>query len=306
MSTQQIAILNVLGVLYMDNSIMTALFDREDLNVLESLCSQAGISIENAILYKNQKDQERLKKEMEIAEKIQTAIVPEAPQHDELEIAAIMKPAEEVGGDYYDIIFDKQNNLWFAIGDVTGHGVTPGLIMMMAQAFFSANINHENISPKNAIIEVNGLLYENVRNRLKESHFMTMSFVKYIGKGKFEYSNAGHPGIIIYRKKTNTCEEVYLNSPYLSILKDISKIIEQQSFSLNKDDIMVLYTDGIVEAHHKDDRKKLFGIDKLYNIIIKYCDKDVEIIKENILKETLDWCGNKPDDDITMIVIRKK
>ncbi len=72
---------------------------------------------------------------MEIAERIQTSLLPNGHSKDieQFEIAAAMKTADEVGGDYYDYIKDVHGNSWFAIGDVTGHGVTPGLIMMIAQ-----------------------------------------------------------------------------------------------------------------------------------------------------------------------------
>ncbi|MCK4798200.1 MAG: SpoIIE family protein phosphatase [Spirochaetes bacterium] len=251
------------------------------------------------------KEQERLKKEMEIAEKIQTAIVPVPPLHDELEISAVMCPAKEVGGDYYDIMFDNQKNLWFAIGDVSGHGVTPGLIMMMAQTSFSTNISERgNISPKEAIISVNSLLCENIRNRLKESHFMTMNFLKYLGKGKFIQAGS-HLDIIIYRNKTKKCELIKTQGVFLGIVPDVTKAVTDSTFYLDKDDLMLLYTDGIIEARNKVDRK-LMGMNKLQEMIIKYFDKDIKDIQNNILEKTLDWCGHNQDDDITMIIVKKK
>ncbi|MCK4797859.1 MAG: GAF domain-containing protein, partial [Spirochaetes bacterium] len=88
----------MLGNIYLDNRLVSGLFKEEDLKVLEMITNQAGVSIENARLVESLKEKERLKQEMKIAERIQTAIVPAPPQHDELEITAVMKPAEEVGG----------------------------------------------------------------------------------------------------------------------------------------------------------------------------------------------------------------
>ncbi|MCK4799323.1 MAG: SpoIIE family protein phosphatase, partial [Spirochaetes bacterium] len=245
----------MLGNIYLDNRLVSGLFKEEDLKVLEMITNQAGVSIENARLVESLKEKERLKQEMKIAERIQTAIVPVPPQHDELDIAAVMKPAEEVGGDYYDIMFDKDNNLWFAIGDVSGHGVTPGLIMMMAQVSFSTKIKDSgDITPKKAIIDINSVLCENVRNRLKKHHFMTMTFLKYMGNGKFMYAGA-HLDIIVYRNKTKMCELIKTDGVYLSIIPDVSEATKNLNFFLNKDDIMLLYTDGIIEARHKDERK---------------------------------------------------
>jgi serine phosphatase RsbU (regulator of sigma subunit) len=254
---------------------------------------------------KSLKEKERLAKEMEIAEKIQTAIVPPPPLHDELEITAVMKPAEEVGGDYYDIIIDKKKNLWFAIGDVSGHGVTPGLVMMMAQTSFSTNINERpDITPRDAIIAVNSLLCENVRKRLKESHFMTMNFLKYTGSGNFMHAGS-HLDILVYRTKTKKCENIKTEGVFLGIVPDVSKVMKDLKFVIEKDDIMLLYTDGVIEARHKGNRD-LMGVELLKDMMVRHADKPLEEMKDNILKETLDWCGNHQDDDITMVLVKKK
>ena len=93
---------------------------------------------------------------------------------------------------------------------------------------------------------------------------------------------------------------------FLGVIPDLSKIIVESSVILDKDDIMLLYTDGIIEAHFKNDRKKLFGIDRLQEIIVDNADRDINEIRDNILNQTLDWCDNKPDDDITMVLVRRK
>ena len=294
----------LLGIIYLDNHLVTNLFSEEDLKALELIAGQAGVSIENAKLYQNIQEQERLKQEMEIAERIQTAIVPSPPIHEELEITAFMQPAEEVGGDYYDILFDKHNNIWFAIGDVSGHGVTSGLIMMMAQAALATTIDdRNNITPKDAMVKVNRLLFQNIRTRLKESHFMTMNFLKYMGNGNFTHSGS-HLDIIVYRNKTKECELIKTDGIFLGLVPDVSKALLNKTFTLNKNDIMLLYTDGIIEA--RDTNRDLMGMKIVQDILIENSEKELEEIKNSILKKTLDWCKNKPDDDITMVVIKKK
>ena len=294
------------GVIYLYSSIIASLFKQEDLDVLNMLCSQAGISIENAILYTEVKEKERLQKEMEIAERIQTAMLPEPPVHDELEISALMRPAEEVGGDYYDIIYDTKKNIWFAIGDVTGHGVTPGLIMMMAQTAFSTILSDKkSCSPKQALLKVNSVLYTNINDRLKEYHFMTMRFLKYLGGGKFKYADGGHPGIIIYRNKTKTFEIAKAQGIYLAIKDNIEKHIKDETIQLNKDDIIILYTDGVTEARNKNDGR-LLEVENLTKIIKKNTRKPLNEQAQAILDETMKWCGGHPADDITLLLIKMK
>ena len=197
---------SLMGVLYLENNITTGAFTQNRLEVLKLLASQIAISIKNATLIQNLREQERLQKEMEIASRIQTSILPVSPTHNELDITAIMRPAEEVGGDYYDLIFDNENNLWFAIGDVSGHGVTAGLIMIMAQSTIYSSIKgDETITPKDAIVKVNRILTENIRHRLNETHFMTMCLVEYIGNGRFITAGL-HIDILIYRKQQKKCE----------------------------------------------------------------------------------------------------
>lgn len=251
------------------------------------------------------KDSERLQKEMEIAERIQTAIVPSPPVLENFEIAAALVPAEEVGGDYYDIIIDKNDDLWLAIGDVSGHGVTSGLIMMMAETAFLTNVNENpGITPKEVIERTNGVLYENINQRMVEEHYMTMTYLKHEGEGSFTYSGA-HMDILIYRRKSGIVENIPTTGLFLGFLPDISTMVKNESFSLEIGDILLLYTDGITEARQKSN-KILMGMDQLIDILKNNADKKVEEIKTSILKETLDWCGNQPGDDITMMVLKRK
>lgn len=91
--------------------------------------------------------------------------------HPDFEIAAVMLPADEVGGDYYDIAYDREGKLWFGIGDVAGHGVTPGLIMMMARSVHTAITAHYLVTPADVVIMVNNVLLKNVQGRLSaDSH----------------------------------------------------------------------------------------------------------------------------------------
>jgi serine phosphatase RsbU (regulator of sigma subunit) len=243
---------------------------------------------------------------MEIAEQIQTSLCPPVPTHPQFTMAASMSPAEEVGGDYYDMLIDSDNNLWIAIGDVSGHGVTPGLIMMMAETAFNSYVMEmgPEATPKDAMISVNRTLTDNIRDRLNEKHFMTMNFLKYMGKGKFLHAGA-HVDIIVYRNKTQTCDIYPTDGMYLGIIPDITKQTKNNSFIVNKDDILVVYTDGVIESKHKDDKEHLMGIEVLEDTIIKNGDKDVDTIMNTIRIKALEWCGHAPEDDITVVVIKR-
>lgn len=295
----------IIAILYLENNLSPGTFTPSRVETLRVLSSQAAISIENARMIEQMKEKERLKREMELAERLQTSLVPPAPKHDELDIAVCMKPAEEVGGDYYDTIFDKEKKLWIAIGDVSGHGMTPGIVMMMAETSFHTHIiDSEGKTPRDAVIAVNKVLTENIRTRLKEKHFMTMSFLKYNGTGQFSYSGA-HLDIIVYRKATGKVELFKTEGLYLGIMPDMSKIAKDREFNLDVGDVVVLYTDGIIEAPKEDDKENQFGKDTLIEIVEKHGSENAETIMETIKRETLNWCGTSQDDDITMVVAKR-
>jgi len=137
----------VLGILYLENNLATNSFTDERMQTLRILSAQAAISIENARLLMHRENSAKLEKEMEIASNIQSALLPRNPSIKGYEISTYMMPADEVGGDYYDII-NVANRDWIIIGDVSGHGVPAGLIMMMVQTCIHNTLNiFPEISP---------------------------------------------------------------------------------------------------------------------------------------------------------------
>ncbi len=251
-----------------------------------------------------------LNQEMDIAKRIQTSLLPKNPQHDEVAISAFMRPADKVGGDFYDISYDKAGNLWLGIGDVSGHGVTPGLIMMMTQTVFTAfqkTISQERITPKEVIITINEVLVENVQNRLDENHFMTLTILKYLGSGQFSYAGA-HLDLIIHRANSDSFDTVRTFGLFMNIIPDVSEITKDAVFTLESGDTLILYTDGIPEARNMQEaitENQYLNFKRFLAIIKKHIHKKVEEVKEGIIRDTISWCRNKVTDDLTLIVIRK-
>ncbi len=268
-------------------------------------------------LYKLRKKQQKarteaklLAQEMDIAKRIQTSLLPKNPRHQDLEIAAVMMPADKVGGDFYDISFDKAGHVWIGIGDVSGHGVTPGLIMMMTQTVFTTfqkNISLEHINPSEVVIMINEVLFENVQNRLDKNHFMTLTIFKYMGNGDFSYAGA-HLDLIIHRSQTDSLEIIETFGIFMNIIPEITEIIKDDYFSLDNGDTLILYTDGFTEAKNHQQQgiaNQFLDYHRFLDIIKKHIHKDVDAVKEGIVNDTLSWCHNQINDDMTLIVIRK-
>jgi len=223
---------------------------RDEIGQLASDVEKMRLAIK--AMTENLKEQERLKKEMELARQIQTSLLPKLFNniHLDLEIAAEMLPADQVGGDFYDITLDRSGFLWLAIGDVSGHGVTPGLIMMMAQTVHTTVTANLDCDAKGVVITINNILYKNVHERLNENHFMTFTALKYLESGRFQHAGA-HLSMIIFRRKSGSCELIKTSGIYLNFKKDISKGTKKSEFSLYPGDTLVLYTDGLTESQNQ-------------------------------------------------------
>lgn len=256
-------------------------------------------------LTENLKEQERLKNEMELARKIQTSLLPTLSDdfHPDFQISADMLPADRVGGDFYDISYDRKGNLWVAIGDVSGHGVTPGLIMMMAQTVHATVTSNLDCDACGTVIRINEILYSNVHERLRESHFMTFTALKYLGEGRFQHSGA-HLSMIVFRRKTGECEFIRTKGIYLNFKKDISKATKNSEFYLDYGDILVLYTDGLTEARNPDG--EMLDIGGFAELVEKHAHQEPEAMKDMIMADVIKWCDNKRADDMTIVLIKRK
>jgi serine phosphatase RsbU (regulator of sigma subunit) len=295
------------GVIYLDNSEVSSLFKEKDLDVLGMISNQAGISIENALLYRSLKDKERLKREMEIAERIQTAILPKELGDEEFEIAAVMKTATEVGGDFYDVQRGPDGKLWFAIGDVMGHGVTPGLIMMMAQSVFSAEVRRGGgeESLEEVMRMMNRILYENIQNRMEENYYMTLQFARHEGGGRVRCIGGGHPYMVWYRKGRGECETVETEGTLIGIKAELGKEdIKEKEIEMGIGDMLVLYTDGVSEAR-REGGDEMYGIDRLGACVKRNSGRPLEEIKGEILKDVETFSGGYQSDDVTMVLVRR-
>jgi sigma-B regulation protein RsbU (phosphoserine phosphatase) len=139
-----------------------------------------------------------LERELELARRIQTALLPDPVDTGEYRVAGAMLCAEEVGGDFFDVL-PKKDHLWLAVGDVSSHGVTPGLVMMMAQSALLALVTRDpGASPNQVVALLNRVLYKNLRERLHDDNHMTLVVLRSAGQGRFEFAGA-HLEIAIRR-----------------------------------------------------------------------------------------------------------
>ncbi|HEY4158462.1 MAG TPA: SpoIIE family protein phosphatase [Polyangiaceae bacterium] len=245
-------------------------------------------------------EKERLEQELEIATHIQTSILPRNLRVQGLEIAATMLPASEVGGDYYDVL-PGVGGCWLGIGDVAGHGLRPGLVMMMLQSVVAALGRSDfNATPHHVLNVVNEVLYENVRERLHQDEHATLTLLRYFANGEVVFAGA-HEDIVILRAATGKCELIPTIGTWVGAVRDISEVTPDQRFLLQEGDLLLLYTDGVIEATAASGEQ--FGIERVCRALERVRAESVEVIRDRLLAETRAFLSVQ-HDDIALLVAR--
>lgn len=245
-------------------------------------------------------EKERLERELTLASRIQTSILPRSMDVEGLRLAARMVPATEVGGDYYEVL-PVDGGAWLGIGDVAGHGLGTGLVMLMIQSAVAALCNHEpSATPAGVLASVNALIYDNVRRRLHQDEHATLSLLRYHKDGALTFAG-GHEEIAILRAGAPHCALVATPGPWIGGMRDISKVLKETKLELHRGDIFVLYTDGVIEA--RDAGGAFYGIERLQAVVEDCRDQPVDSICDALVMDVGQFV-HAQRDDLTVVVAR--
>jgi sigma-B regulation protein RsbU (phosphoserine phosphatase) len=245
---------------------------------------------------------ERLEGEMEIAERIQTSILPGLDELPGLAFGGYMRTADEVGGDYYDVI-PQDTGCWLAIGDVAGHGLKAGLVMMMLQSAVSVAARYASgLGPDELLTRVNATLYDNVRERLDQDEHITLTLLRYYPDGRVTHAGA-HEDLLIHRATTGEIECIRTQGTWVGILPDVAGLMPLQEFQLAAGDTLLLYTDGITEARSGEGEE--FGFDRLITSLREFAHLGPQGLVE-ALGERVGAHTELLDDDITMLALQRR
>jgi len=243
--------------------------------------------------------EQSLRHELEVAANLQVSVLPDGPKVRGLEIAACMQPATEVGGDYYDVI-PVEDGCWIGIGDVSGHGLGAGVVMLMLQSAIGALVRaNPNADPSTIEVLVNAVLFDNIRNRMKRRDHATLSILRYTRDGRVRHAGA-HEDLIVWRKKTREIELVPTDGTWVGAMPSIASATVDSELSLEPGDIVVLYTDGITEARRD---KAQFGLPALCDVVSANADKTSNEIRDAIVTAVHAWTA-QCQDDISVVVLR--
>lgn len=252
-----------------------------------------------------QADNRRMRNELDMLRKMQQMILPrtdELTAIEGLEIAGFMEPADEVGGDYYDVLY-TDDVATIAIGDVTGHGLESGIVMVMTQAVVRTLQELQELDPVKFISVLNRTIYKNVR-RMDSDKNLTLVILTY-SKGKISISGQ-HEETIVVRNggDIERVDTMDLGFP-IGLDEEISDFIDQRVIELNPGDGVVLYTDGIPEAY--DIEKKQYGVERLCEVISQNWEGSAEEVKQAIIDDVKRHIGEQiVFDDITLVVLKQQ
>jgi len=265
------------------------------------LSNQAAIALENAMLYEGVKEQERIKRELEIAREVQQKLLPrQMPKIKGFEIDGICQSAQEVGGDYFDFFQLDENNLGIVVADVSGKGTSASFYMaevkgMMMQLCF------QNISPRQVLIEINRRLYNDLDRRM----FVTLIYgILNTSKATFTFCRAGHNAAL---HLGNESSKQFLTPSGIGLGLDPGELfndkLEEMCIRLRKDDLLLLYTDGVTEAMNQ--RQEEYGEKRLFTCLKSIKAKNVIEQKKELLDSIHNFINDQPQhDDITMVFIK--
>ncbi len=246
----------------------------------------------------------RMSAELEITQRIQKMVLPNPEELEpiqDLDIVGFMEPADEVGGDYYDVL-QKDGRIICGIGDVTGHGLESGVLMLMVQMAIRTLLAYNVKDLKTFLNAVNEAIYDNI-NRMGSDKHMTLSLLDY-QQGKVCLTGQ-HEDVIIVRKGGFIERVDTIDLGFIVGLKlDISPFIDEYPIELQIGDGIVLYTDGITEAQNSEDEQ--YGIDRLCDVISLHWDQCALNIQQAIIEDVRRHIGNqKQHDDITLLILKQ-
>jgi len=249
----------------------------------------------------------RMGAELEITRRLQEMVLPKAhelSEIEELEIACFMQPAAEVGGDYYDVLRGNNGALKIGIGDVTGHGLESGVLMMMVQTAVRTLLANNVTDSQQFLCILNRVIYENVE-RMGTDKNLTLSLLDYRQGGQLTLTGQ-HEEVLVVRANGELERVDTLDLGFIVGLQaDISKFIAHREIHLQPGDGIVLYTDGVIEAMNAE--RELYGIERLCQVVAENWPRTAVEIQDAVIDSVHQHIGaGKPFDDITLVVIKQK
>jgi serine phosphatase RsbU (regulator of sigma subunit) len=271
-------------------------FTSGDAKLANAVATQLAAAVQRSRLVASLRASEAVRREVEIAARIQRSLLPGAPPEIRgATVAALCVPAANVGGDYYDFFVDDRGRVSLVIADVAGHSIGSALMMAMARTILRREL-HESSDPAAVVTSTNAALFDDL---VRSSLFLTVFCVRFDpAAGVLEYANAGHNPPLL-RRASGEVSELDADGAAVGILRDVE--FERGRAELARGDVVLLYTDGVTEAARADGAQ--FGEDGLREI---FGDLPPQELVDTVFSAARAHAGvgSSQGDDITLVALR--
>ena len=239
----------------------------------------------------------RKTEELEEARNLQMSMLPQGPPElPNLDVAFEMRPATEVGGDYYDFNLTDDGQLTIAIGDATGHGMNAGLVVSAVKSLFKTS------TPEAGNLATLERISQGIKSMNLKRLYMAMTLATFNGN-KLSLASAGMPPTLIYRSDENMVEEILLEGMPLGGV--IGSERQEATFELKSGDTLLLMSDGLPEMLNPEN--EMLDYPKTKELFTEVADKSPKTIIRHIFRESTSWADGEPQaDDVTLVVIKIK
>ncbi len=293
---------NLVGMLTLGAKEGDEPYYKEDLELLATIGDQINIALENALLTEKLREQDRFKKELEMARRIQLSSLPQAdPQIPGLDVSGVSIPALEVGGDYYDYLDFVDGRFGVVVGDVSGKGTSAALYMSQLKGMLQAGAKHHR-SLKDLVVEVNAITYQSITAQ----SFITLMCAAFDVKSRrLSLVRAGHLPLIHYSAKAKTCREIAPKGIGVGLENGqfFQTKLEEIELAFDPGDVFLFYTDGITEARDLAGRE--FETAVLARIIQENGWENAMTLREKIIAQVHQFAAAvSPQDDMTLVVVK--
>jgi len=287
------------GVLTVYNKKGSEQFGEDDQRLLAIIAAQSAQVIENARLNEREKQLLKMQEEVRLAAKIQLELLPHAaPVVEGYEIVGTNIPAQAVGGDHYDFIPIDKHRLAICLGDVSGKGLPASLLMANLQATLRSQ-TLSSPSPKECVRRSNTLLFQSTS---PEKYATLFYCILDSDNHQLTFTNAGHEFPLLLSRDGNV-RRLEAGGIAVGMLEDFP--FEQETVSLQPDDVVVICSDGITEAMNPNQEQ--FSAERLSDAIRKHRDRPAQELIAAIIEAAKSHAGVAPQmDDMTVVVVKRK
>jgi len=288
-----------IGVLSAFSRTVKGIFTKEFVALFENMARQVAIAWRNDQQLQEVLHVREQEREMQIAKEIQIGLLPATlPKSENFQVAGLCVPAHQVGGDYYDFIKRGRCIYDLVIADVSGHNIGSALIMAETRTFIHARL--DGIKQPAAMLQALNDYF--LKDLDRSELFVTMFYLQYhADRQTLTFSNAGHNSPLLWKQYQQKMTKLDAEGLIFGIKKDVS--FEQKVTQLEPGDLLLLYTDGIVEAENSN--HEFFGMERLEKLLRESEGQEPQEIIDRIMNQVRMFTGMRHfNDDITMLVMK--